>query len=170
MPTMNRIALAGIALLAINSAMGQRQPPTPAQAINNNFTGLNQKVLEMAQDFPADKYDYRPAAGLRSFGEVVIHIASGNNYGARAGRGEQVKWDDLEMDAKNFKSKAETVAALQKSITDATASLKATPAEQFSKTLAPWLAVIEHEAEHYGQLVVYYRVAGLVPPESRPKK
>jgi uncharacterized damage-inducible protein DinB len=120
---MNRIAIAGIALLAINSAMGQRQPPTPVQAINNNFTGLNQKVLEMAQDFPADKYDYRPAAGLRSFGEVVIHIASGNNYGARAGRGEQVKWDDLEMDAKNFKSKAETVAALQKSITDATASL-----------------------------------------------
>lgn len=170
MPTLNRIAVAGIVLLAINSAMGQRQPPAPAQAINNNFTGLNQKVLEMAQDFPADKYDYRPAAGLRSFGDVIIHIASGNNYGARAGRGEQVKWDDLEMDAKNFKSKAEIVAALQKSITDATASLKATPAEQFSKTLAPWLSVIEHEAEHYGQLVVYYRNNGLVPPESRPKK
>jgi len=29
---------------------------------------------------------------------------------------------------------------------------------------------IEHSGEHYGQLVVYYRVAGLVPPESRPKK
>ena len=30
--------------------------------------------------------------------------------------------------------------------------------------------IIEHSAEHYGQLVVYYRIAGLVPPESRPKK
>jgi hypothetical protein len=30
--------------------------------------------------------------------------------------------------------------------------------------------IIEHSGEHYGQLVVYYRLAGLVPPESRPKK
>ena len=49
------------------------------------------------------------------------------------------------------------------------ATLKETPEERFTKSLGPWLAVIEHAAEHYGQLVVYYRANGMVPPESRPK-
>lgn len=164
---MNRFSIIAIALIAIASATAQRQPPTPAQGINANFTGLNKRILDMAQDFPADKYDYRPAAGLRSFGDVILHVASGNIFGARAGKGEQVKWDDMELDPKNFKGKADIVAALQKSITDATETLKAIPAEQFTKTLYPWLAIIEHAGEHYGQLVVYYRNNGLVPPESR---
>jgi hypothetical protein len=47
--------------------------------------------------------------------------------------------------------------------------LKAVPEEHFVKTLSPWIDVIEHAAEHYGQLVVYYRTSGLVPPDSRPK-
>jgi hypothetical protein len=59
---------------------------------------------------------------------------------------------------------------MKKSIADATATLKATPEDRFAKTLSPWMSVIEHAAEHYGQLVVYYRNNGLVPPESRPKK
>jgi hypothetical protein len=48
--------------------------------------------------------------------------------------------------------------------------LKATPEDRFTKTVEPWLDVIEHAGEHYGQLVVYYRNNALVPPESRPKK
>ena len=46
----------------------------------------------------------------------------------------------------------------------------ATPASRYNETVQPWLSVIEHSGEHYGQLVVYYRINGLVPPESRPKK
>ncbi|HEY2016475.1 MAG TPA: DinB family protein [Bryobacteraceae bacterium] len=157
------IAFSAVALFA----QGQRQPPTPAQAIRNQFAYVNQKVLAMAKDFPEAKYAYKPQADVRSFGEVIVHLASGNAYGAKAGRGENVKWD--EMDAKQYKTKADMVAALQKSIDDATATLKDTPDDRFKETLAPWMAIIEHAAEHYGQLVVYYRANGLVPPESRPK-
>ena len=122
----------------------------------------------MARDFSAEKYNYRPGPGVRSFGEVMVHIASGNVFApAKAGRGEQVNWDEL--DAKNYPTKDSIVALVQKSIDDAGATLKAVPDEQFAKTLAPWMAVIEHEAEHFGQLVAYYRVNGIVPPESRPK-
>jgi len=78
-----------------------------------------------------------------------------------------VNWDEL--DPKDYKDKAASVALLQKSIADATATLKATPDERFTKTLSPWVAVIEHAGEHYGQLVIYYRLNGMVPPESRPK-
>jgi hypothetical protein len=71
--------------------------------------------------------------------------------------------------AEEADTKGEIVAALQKSIADAGTSLKAVPEEHFVKTLSPWIDVIEHAAEHYGQLVVYYRTSGLVPPDSRPK-
>jgi uncharacterized damage-inducible protein DinB len=148
-------------------AQEQRQPPTPSQSIESNFASVNARVLAMAQDFPAEKYDYRPTKDVRSFGEVIVHILSGNVFAAKAGRGEKASWD--EVDPKTYKNKAEIVSALQKSIDDSTASLKAIPAERFTKTLSPWLAVIEHGGEHYGQLVVYYRLNGMVPPESRPK-
>jgi len=161
--------VSGLALAAAAPAFaqGQRPSPAPAQAIRGNLTSINRRLLEMAQDFPEDKYDYRPTKGVRSFGEVLVHVISGNIYAAKAGRGEQVKWDEL--DPKNYKTKGEIVAALQKSIADADSSLKAVPEERFAKTLSPWIDVIEHAAEHYGQLVVYYRTSGLVPPDSRPK-
>jgi uncharacterized damage-inducible protein DinB len=145
----------------------QQQSPTPHQSMSRGFDSLNRRILDMAQDFPAEKYDYRPTKEVRSFGEVMVHIISGNQYAAKAGRGENANWDEL--DPQDFKGKAEIVAALQKSITDAGSALKNAPAERLTKTLNPWLDVLEHAAEHYGQLVVYYRLNGIVPPESRPK-
>lgn len=167
---LNNFAVRGaLALMAlfVASAQGQQQSPTPIQSVSRNFDSINQRVLEMAQDFPADKYDFRPTKEVRSFGEVLVHVISGNVYAAKAGRGEQVNWDEL--NPKDYKGKAEIVAALQKSITDADATLKNTPEERFTKTLRPWIDVIEHAAEHYGQLVVYYRVNGMTPPASRPR-
>jgi hypothetical protein len=138
---------------------------TPAQDIRGRFIGLNRKIMAMARDFPASDYGYRPAQGVRSFGDVIVHIASGNIYAAKAGRGEKVPWDEL--DPKAYKSKAEIVAALEKSIQDATVILQTIPDAHFATTLDPWLDVTEHAAEHCGQLVAYYRVRGLVPPQSR---
>jgi uncharacterized damage-inducible protein DinB len=154
------LAFAGRAL-----AEDQKAPPTPAQSINRNFDELNRKILDMAKDFPADKYSYRPAPGLRSFGEVILHITEGNLYAAKAGRGEKVEWKEL--DAKEYPGKPEIVAALEKSIGDAKATLNATPETQYAKTISPWMGIVEHAGEHYGQLVVYYRNNSLVPPETR---
>jgi len=169
---MNRIAKfvwpAALALTFTAPPMARgQQPRTPTQMINSYFNGINRKILEMAKDFPEEKYGYRPTKDVRSFGEVIVHVTSGNVYAAKAGRGEKVQWDEL--DPKNYKTKAEIVAALEKSIADASATLKTVPEERFAKTLDPWMSVIEHSAEHYGQLVVYYRGSGLVPPSSRSK-
>jgi hypothetical protein len=171
---MNRIVTAVAAsvlcLLAAApiGAQGQKQPPTPAQTIRNQFAYINGKVLEMARDFPEDEYGFRPKPEMRSFGEVIVHILSGNLYGAKAGRGEKASWD--EVDPKTYPTKAQIVAAMEKSITDATNVLKSVPDDHFKESLGPWVSVIEHSGEHYGLLVAYYRLNGLVPPESRPKK
>lgn len=105
---------------------------------------------------------------MRTFGAVIVHVASGNVYAAKAGRGENVNWDEL--DPNDYKTKAAVVALLKKSIADTDATLKALPDDSFAKIVEPWIGVLEHSAEHYGLLVAYYRANGLTPPASRPKK
>jgi hypothetical protein len=166
--TMNR--LAGYALV-LTAALSQAQPtpPTAAQALARTFNYVNSKVLEMAQDFPEDKYDYKLKPEMRTFRAVLVHLTAGNVYAAKAGRGENVKWDDQEQDAKNFKTKADVVAYVKKGIDDANAAMKQNP-EGPNKNMQPFLSVLQHTSEHYGLLVAYYSANGLVPPESRPKK
>jgi uncharacterized damage-inducible protein DinB len=80
-----------------------------------------------------------------------------------------------------YKTKADIVAFVKKSVADGAAAIQSkgekalatevvyTP-DQKARILDIAYGLIEHSGEHYGQLVVYYRLAGLVPPESRPKK
>jgi DinB superfamily len=166
MITRKSLAVAALSMVAAIAAAAQLRPT--AQTVRGHFHSINRKVLEMAQDFPEDKYDYRLRPEMRSFGELIVHIAGGNVYAAKAGRGENVQWTDV--DSKNYKTKAEIVALLEKTISEADATLASLKDESFAKTVDPWLDVTEHSAEHYGLLVAYYRANGLVPPESRPKK
>jgi DinB superfamily len=165
---MSSSTAAALVLLVCAPALAQeqRKPTTPAEVLSRNFADINRKVLEMAQDFPEAKYGYKLTPEMRSFGELIVHIASGNAFGAKAGRGEKTKWDEL--DPKNYKTKTEIAALMQKSIADSSAALQEFP-EGYTKSMQPWVAIIEHSAEHYGLLVGYYRANGLVPPESRPK-
>jgi hypothetical protein len=146
----------------------QRPTPTTAQSVRGHFASLNRRIVEMAKDFPEDQYTFRLKPETRSFGEVMVHIASGNVYAAKAGRGEKVNWDEL--DPKKYPDKATVVALMEKSSADAQAVLDKLPDETFTKALEPWIGVMEHSAEHYGLLVAYYRANGLVPPASRPRK
>jgi hypothetical protein len=159
--------LASVAVLAALSLHGQAK--TPAEALKRNFDYINNKVLEMAQDFPADKYNYKLKPEMRTFGAVIVHIASGDIYAGKAGMGEKVKWDDQEQDPAKFPTKAACVELLKKSLASANAAIKGNP-EGPDKNLQPFLSVLQHSSEHYGLLVAYYRANGLVPPESRPKK
>jgi hypothetical protein len=154
--------------IAIFSSSAFSQTRTTAQTIRGYFASINKNVIEMARDFPEDKYDYKLKPEMRSFGEVMVHIASGNVYAAKKGKGENVNWDEL--DPKDYKTKAQIVALMEKSTADAEATLKALPDDSFAKTIEPWMGVIEHSAEHYGLLIAYYRANGIVPPQSRPKK
>src|SRR5258706_1246282 len=124
--------------------------PKPGQAMANNFNGLFTKILAMAKDFPAEKYDYRPTPEVRTFREVLIHIMGGGEYAATFLKVEGAQWGDL--DATKYKTKAEVVALVEKTIAACKDRLKEIDDDRWSKTLAPWPAVIEHSAEHFGQL------------------
>jgi uncharacterized damage-inducible protein DinB len=157
-----------VMILGAAAALGEGESTSPSKEVRDNFVDVDRRIMDMAKDWPADKYDYKLKPEMRSFGEVLVHVASGNVFAAKRGKGEKVKWDEL--DPKNYPNKAAVVALLEKSFGDSEAVMKGWPEAQFSKTVEPWLDVLEHSGEHYGLLVAYYRANGMVPPESRPKK
>ena len=161
------VVLLVLLVLGLVSAFGQTASSGVAKEVRDNFLDVDRKILEMARDWPADKYDYKLRKEMRTFGAVMVHIASGNVYAAKAGRGEKAKWDEL--DPAKYANKAAVVALLEKSFADSEAVLKGLPDPSFTKTVEPWLDVLEHSGEHYGLLVAYYRANGMTPLESRPK-
>ena len=153
----------------------------PSQAVLETWNDVARKIIAMAEDFPEDKYDFKPTPAQRSFAEQLLHAANANYFFTNPAMGKAMP---AEEDPKRdqFKSKADIVAFVKKAYADGAAAIKAKGDKGMNDLLVDPFAhqqvrvydmaygFIEHSGEHYGQLVVYYRIAGLVPPESRPKK
>jgi uncharacterized damage-inducible protein DinB len=182
-------ALVLIGGLGVQSATAQdaekkKGPPKQvgvSQAILEQWNEVGRKLTAMAEDFPEDKYDFKPTPAQRSFAEQLLHAAGANYFFINILNGQAPPAEEDPSRAK-YKTKADVVAFVKKSFDDGTAAIKAKgdagmngqivdPFENQRIRAYDWAyGFIEHCGEHYGQLAVYYRVAGLVPPESRPKK
>jgi len=155
--------------------------PGPSQAVLDQWNDIGRKLIAMAEDFPEDKYDFKAAPTVRTFAERLIHAAHANYFFTNAVLGQKPPaMDDPKRD--QFKTKADVVAFVKKSFADGAAAITAKGDEGMSDLVVdPFenaqtrisdfaYGFVEHSGEIYGQLTVYYRVAGMVPPESRPKK
>jgi uncharacterized damage-inducible protein DinB len=154
---------------------------SPSQAVLEAWNDVGRKIIAMAEDFPEDKYDFKPTPAQRGFTEQLLHAAGANYFFTNLAMGQK---PPAEEDPKRdqFKTKADVVAFVKKAYADGAAAIKAKGDKGMNDLLVdPFghqqmrvsdmaYGFIEHSGEHYGQLAVYYRVAGLVPPESRPKK
>src|SRR5262249_17791092 len=163
----------------------QNQPPRPAQSRANEmldrWNDIGNKLIAMAQDFPEDKYDFKVQKDQRTFAQNLLHAAaldfvlirrvSGSNLGPDFGQGDNPSRD-------MFKTKADVVKFVQEAVAYGAQVIQQQGNPGLDKTskfcgnrLAHnsniWMFAIEHSAEHYGQLVVYYRANNLVPPDSR---
>jgi uncharacterized damage-inducible protein DinB len=130
---------------------------------------INQRIVKMAEDFPESKYEFQATKDVRSFADVLRHVAFWNDWATRTVRGEKPDGRPNELPKAQYASKAQVVAALKKSVDAGVAQLKAGDANVPLTAARTWLSFISHSSEHYGQLVVYYRLNGLVPPASRPQ-
>ena len=153
----------------------------PSKAVLAQWNDIARKLNAMAEDFPEDKYDFKAAPTSQSFAERLIHVAHANEFFINAVRGEKPpQMDDPKRD--QFKSKADVVEFVKKSFADGAAAIETKGDKGMSDLVVdPFVnqktrisdfayGFVEHSGEIYGQLTVYYRVAGMVPPESRPKK
>lgn len=164
-----KLLVVSLALIAMPLMLAaQKKPKTPAQSFRDHLASVDKRLLEMAKDFPEDKYGYKIAPESRSFGEVLVHLISGNIHAKELAQGKPSEWGEL--DAAKYKAKADIVALIAKEVAESEAALKAQSDADLMKNADRLLSVIEHNGEHYGMLVAYYRGNGLVPPASRPKK
>jgi len=153
----------------------------PSKVVLDSWNDIGRKLIDMAEDFPEDKFDMKPTPAQRTFAEQLLHAAGANYYFTNLATGSKAK---VEENPKRdvYKTKADVVAYVKKSFADGAAAIKAKGDSGMSDLVVDPFAhqqvrisdlaygFIEHSGEHYGQLVVYYRLAGLVPPESRPRK
>lgn len=153
---------------------------SPSKVVLDSWNDVGRKLIAMAEDFPEDKYDFKPTPAQRSFAEQLLHAAGANYFFTNPILGQKPPEGDPKRD--QFKTKADLVTFVKKSFADGAAAIQAKGDKGMSELIVEPFShqqvrigdlaygFIEHSGEHYGQLVVYYRIAGLVPPESRPKK
>ena len=152
-----------------------------SQAVLSAWNDIGRKLIAMAEDFPEDKYDFKPTPAQRTFAEQLLHAANANYFLTNPIMGQKMPAEEDPKRA-DFKTKADIVAFVKKAFADGAAAIKSKGDKGMSDLLVDPFAhqqfrisdlaygLIEHSGEHYGQLAVYYRLSGLVPPESRPKK
>jgi hypothetical protein len=153
---------------------------SPSDAVLEQWNDIGRKLIAMAEDFPEDKFSYKPAPESRAFGAMLIHTAGAMYYFTDIADGKKPRYSD-DPKGDNLQTKAQIVAFVKQCVADGAAMIKKKGDQGLTVAVddgGPHLdrlydlayGLIEHSGEHYGALVVYYRNNGMVPPESRPKK
>jgi uncharacterized damage-inducible protein DinB len=178
------LAATALGLQAQAPAPAQPQAPTMAQSFNRNLGGLEQEAVSLVEAMPEEKFAFAPTQGefkgVKTFAQQAKHIAAANIMFASAILEEKPALDpggDNGPDA--LKSKAEIVKFLKDSFAYLHRALGTlTPANVMDLVKSPWgegkgtrlgFATMAqgHGFDHYGQMVVYLRLNGIVPPASR---
>jgi uncharacterized damage-inducible protein DinB len=169
-----------IVFLLLSAATLMAQKPEFLEGLGQGYAGewthASRQLVALAEAIPAEKYSWRPAASVRSTGEVFMHIA-GTNFFLLKRMGHKVPADFESVDVdKVAMDKAKVIDWLKRSldaVRDAHATL--TPAELKKKEKffdheatdeGLYLRLLVHANEHMGQLVAYARMNGVVPPWS----
>jgi uncharacterized damage-inducible protein DinB len=177
-------ALVFCALLAPVATVAQRNPAPPKtipDSINFIWKDIQKDFTSLAEAMPEDKWSFKPTQGafkdVRAFGDQVKHVACANEAWAKQITGEKppARCDLGGPDP--AKSKAEIMAYLKKSFvmidkaiadTNADNLLHPNPGPYWGPNrLSALTAIVWHISDHYGQLVEYLRMNGIVPPASR---
>jgi uncharacterized damage-inducible protein DinB len=162
--------------------------PTVGAAMDFTYLWVPPQVISAAEAMPADKFDWAPTQGefkgVKTFAQEVRHIAAVNFYfGAHIlGEKPQVELANLEMGPEGLKTKAEIVQYLKDSFGYARKAIQSLTAQNATRVVkSPFgpgpdftpiglaTAMAYHGMDHYGQMVEYLRMNGIVPPASRPK-
>ncbi|HEX4285504.1 MAG TPA: DinB family protein [Terracidiphilus sp.] len=177
--------LAATSTLAFSQAApAPAKPPVgsaipPAQIYTKLLTLMEGEFVGAAEAMPEDKYDFAPAAtmgefkGVRTFADEVKHVTEANYYFFGAPGTSEADMKAKSDAIKNLKTKTEIVQALKDSFKQAHSYVDGiTPENAFIQTQSGTRAGmaafgLAHFMDHYGQMVEYLRMNGIVPPASR---
>jgi len=169
-------ASAASATAAHPAAAGAPAPGSTRAIVLRQIVAAQEKLVALAEAMPAEKYGWRPGEGVRSVGEVFMHVASANFFlptfwGAKVPAGVDPR--NLEKEGAD---KAKTVAALKQSFDFVHQAIDALPDSELQKPIKIFgrdaivaeamLGIASHGHEHLGQAIAYARMNGVVPPWS----
>ena len=161
-------------VLAASAAHAQQAPAGVQGEMLFWFDDAANKIVQLAEAIPAEKYAWRPSQGVRSVAEVIGHV-SGGNYFLMGMAGAPIP-AGTPRDLEQVTAKAEAISALRQSIEHVRGAMRALTAadldaaatifgRQSTKRDACMLTVV-HAHEHLGQLIAYARSNGITPPWS----
>ncbi|MGH9198358.1 MAG: DinB family protein [Acidimicrobiia bacterium] len=182
-------ALSIAAALVLSGASGALAQPTDAnpytKGAQRQYQRIQDLIMRTAEKIGEDLYSFKPTPEVRSVAGVLGHVADANNLLCRGAKG-QVDFEKIMKDIASVQvhekktSKAEIIAALKESrgfcesvfaeLTDQSGQETVSwfGGEKMPKLMALTLNT-NHSWEHYGNLVTYMRLKGIVPPSSEQR-
>lgn len=160
---------------AVKPAVGSHQDP--AQIYGKLLSGMEKEFVDLAEAIPEDKFNFAPTEGdfkgVRTFSGQIKHVAESNYY-FFAGDAFSDAQDKAKTEAiEKLTSKADIIEALKDSFKMAHALTDGMTADNAFVTTSHGTRAgmvslgLAHMMDHYGQMVVYLRMNGIVPPASR---
>jgi uncharacterized damage-inducible protein DinB len=145
-----------------------------ADELRREWANSRRQMVALAEAMPADKYGYKATPEVRSFGEILTHVAGEGRMEMEAVAGAQLGSSERYA---SLRDRAEIVRALSEvfdygagvlaNMTDQQALASATLRQRQSPRWVIVMGVIGHNKEHYGNLVTYLRLNNIVPPASQ---
>ncbi len=167
---MKRAPFVSFALFALFAGRASAQAVTAVQPLYESIKGF---IVKSAEQMPDSSYAFKPTPEVRSFGQLIGHLANANYTMCSTAKGEK---SPLTQDFEKVTAKADLVKGLKDAFaycdgayTMADASFTA-DAELFGMKgprLRFLIMNVTHDNEHYGNIVTYYRLKGMVPPSSQ---
>lgn len=163
------------AMMEGDDAMAMSGDAAMKESLIGNFDEVSKKLLDLAEAFPAEKYSWRPAEGIRSVSEVFMHV-TGANFFLSTPFGQEMPADMEKGMEQKVTEKADVIAWLKRSIAHARGAFEAADlaaggekvpffGQEMSKD-SILLILLSHNHEHLGQAIAYARSTGVVPPWS----
>jgi hypothetical protein len=169
---MNRSLLVSLAVACALAGAVQAQTANPLIAeARQGYNGVKNNLIRMAEKMPEEHYSFKPVPEIRTFGQLVAHVADSQTRSCSA-----VKGEPKQPNAASKTAKADLVTALKESFADCDAAFDSlTDASAFEVVAAgrgkrsrvgALIGTTSHSNEEYGYMAVYMRLKGIVPPSS----
>lgn len=166
-----------MALCLLSFAGFAQEDMTVQKSVQGMVAQVQSQLVQLAEAFDESQYDWRPSEGVRSVREAILHTAAANYFLATKmgyASPEDVDWMNMES---SIKGKENVIAALKASNEFILAKITEEKAATFDKEvdfgfmklnrLSGLLVVLDHNAEHKGQLIAYARSNNVTPPWSQ---
>jgi hypothetical protein len=149
-----------------------------SSGVRTAWDGAKRYLVQSAELMPERDYSFRPVDTVRTFGQILAHVAGANYVFCAAAKGEMPPFAEDAFE-KKATTRAQIIKALNDSIAYCDAAYAALDDKRAGDTIdlpfgtgkgaraLPLMSNTGHVQEHYGNLVTYFRIRGIVPPSSR---